>query len=144
MKYIFLFVLIGLTSCFPLTSNRFDKDYYEKSTGIIFPRDYKVVTSFDNGEFMTITILDLNKSDCKKFIDDNKFKSTENIDSLPLYSPPNLSGLAWLDSCYGELPDKNLLANEKSFPNGTGWTYYIDTTTCRLYCQINYPDWAAK
>ena len=142
MKNRLLFSLtIFLSCCIGTTSNYFEKDYYEKTTKIEFPKDYEVVTSIDNGEFFTITILDLSKSDCKKFILDNKFEVLyKDTNSVLKDFPPDLSGLNWLDSSYRKMPDKNLLVREKSFENGTGWTYYIDTITCRLYCQINYPD----
>jgi hypothetical protein len=141
-KYLTFFILLILTSC---GGPSFEKEYYEQSTKIKFPMDYTVVATADNGEFLTITILDLNKDGCDKFIRDNKFQTLYNDSNSVLRSfEPQLSGLNFLDSCYRKLPDKNLLVREKSFENGTGWTYYIDTLTCRLYCQINYPDWGGK
>lgn len=146
MKNILFFsIAIILTSCLGITNYSFDKDYYERTTKIKFPDDIKVVATADNGEFVTITIIDLNKSDCKKFIQDNKFETLyKDTNSVFKHFTPDLIGLAWLDSKYRSLPGKNLLVREMSFEKGTGWTYYIDTLTCRLYCQINYPDWGAN
>ena len=146
MKYILLFfITIFLASCLSMTSDSFDNNYYEKTTNIKLPKDYEVVTSIDNGEFLTITILDLNKSDCKKFILVNKFEALNKDTNSALKNfNPELSGLAWLDSSYRKMSNKNLLVKEKSSTKGTGWKYYIDTITCRLYCQINYPDWGGK
>jgi hypothetical protein len=134
MKNILLFSsTIFLVGCLGLTSDSFDKDYYEKTTNISFPDNYKVVATADNGEYLTMTILDLGKTDCNSFIKKYGFRPADATASV-------LSGLNWLDKKYQTLPDKNLLVKEKSFDNGTGWTYYIDTLNCRLYCQINYPD----
>lgn len=146
MKNILLFLVATiLTSCLGMISNSFDKEYYEETTKIKFPDDIKVVATADNGEFVTITIIDLNKSDCKKFIQVNKFESIyKDKNSAFTQFAPELIGLAWLDSTYRNLPEKNLLVREMSSEKGTGWTYYIDTLTCRLYCQINYPDWSGK
>lgn len=123
------FLLLGCGS----TNDSFEKDYYEKTTKISFPYNYSVVATADNGEFLTITILDLSKADCKSFIKKYNFETVDKTASI-------LTGLNWLDKKYKTLPDKNLLVKEKSYANGTGWTYYIDTVKCRLYCQINYPD----
>ncbi len=138
MKNIFSFlVLIIFSGCLGLTSNSFDKDYYEKTTKIIFPDNYSVVATVDNGEFLTMTILDVSKADSYSIIKKYGFETVDGTVSV-------LAGLNWLDKKYQTLPDKNLLVKEKSFSNGTGWTYYIDTVNCRLYCQINYPDKEGK
>lgn len=134
MKNILLFSLtIFLASCLGLTSDSFDKEYYEKTSKISFPENLSVVATVDNGEFLTLTILDLDKSDCKAFIQKYDFGTLTGRESV-------LTGLNFLDKKYRNLPDKNLLVKEKSYDNGTGWTYFIDTVNCRLYCQINYPD----
>jgi hypothetical protein len=142
MKNIFLFSFsIFVAGCFGVSSSSFEKDFYEKTTKINFPKDYEIIASIDNGEFLTITILDLSKADCKKFIKDNKFEKLYKDTTTILKSiSPSLNGLYLLDSAYRKLPDRNLLVRDEQFENGTGWNYYIDTLTCRLYCQINYPD----
>ena len=135
-----LTVILSLTAFLVSCGDSFEKSYYEKTTNIQFPDKYKFVATADNGEFMTITILDLDKDGCRKFIADNNFQPfTDNF-------PPRLIGLAYLDSSLRNLPDsKVLLVNRHGKEYGkTGWTYFIDTTTCRLYCEIDYPDWGGN
>jgi len=126
------FITISLVSC----GDGFEKSYYQKTTNIKFPDNYELVATTDNGEFMTMTILDLAKIDCKKFIKDNNFQPITDFF-------PTMDGLRFIDKKIGKLPDKNiLLMNHHDRQSGkTGWTYIIDTTTCRLYCEIDYPDW---
>ena len=122
---------VVLVSC----GDSFEKSYYEKVTRIKFPDNYKFVATADNGEYLTITILDLDKKDCKKFIADNNFQSISDFF-------PKMIGLGYLDSSLRKLPDRKLLLmnyHDKQ-PGKTGWMYFIDTTNCRLYCEIDYPD----
>lgn len=119
-----------------LTEPTFEKEYYEKVTNIKFPKNYKVIASADNGEFVTITIIDLSETDCKKFSTDNKFEPIEDK------FPQDLIGVGYLDSVYRQIPDNNKLLRNWGNNKKTNWIYLLDTTTCRLYCQIDYPDWA--
>ena len=132
---VILSATVFLISC----GDSFEKSYYEKTTNIKFPDNYEFVASADNGEWMTITILDLDKNECKKFVADNNFQPINDFF-------PRLDGLAYLDSSVRQLPDKNVLLmnHHDKQPGKTGWTYFIDTTTCRLYCEINYPDWGGN
>lgn len=114
----------------------FEKDYYELITKIKFPDQFNTITTSDNGEFLTITILELRKEDCKKFIVENNFQPVDQT------HVSYLMGLNQLDSAYQKLPDNKTLFERavNKIPGKTGWTYLIDTTTCRLYCEIDYPD----
>ena len=136
MKYFTLCVLL-LMSC---SSKSFEKDYYERITKIEFPNNYKIIATADNGEFLTITILDLDKSSCKDFIANNKFEPVDQT------YPINLMGLNFLDSSFSHLPNsKSLLERHVPKQEGkVGWTYLLDTTTFRLYCEIDYPDFAGN
>lgn len=127
-------IFLNLFGC--TSRQNFDKDYYERVTRIKFPDNYDVVTTADNGEFVTITILKLDKNDCMKFLVDNNFKRWEES-----YSP-SFEGLNFLDSTYQKIPDsKGCYVNYRSKMNGqVGWMYMIDTLTCSLYCEIEYPD----
>lgn len=114
----------------------FEASYYEQTTKIKFPSKYNFVATADNGEFLTITILDLDKAVCKNFVHDNHFNSIDEK------HPPYLFGLNFLDSIYKNLPNtKTLLVRKVDKINGKiGWTYLVDTAKCRLYCEIDYPD----
>lgn len=133
-----ILILLTLLGCSSGLS--FEKDYYEKVTKIKFPAKYKVVATADNGEFVTITIIDLDKKDCRKFIAENKFERWDMNNAFPY------EGLSLLGSNYRIFPDtKSYFANYKSkVPGLTGWTYVIDTLTCRLYAEIEYPDMGGK
>ena len=127
-----LILSVILVSC----KDKFEKSYYEKTTNIKFPDNYKFVATADNGEFMTIAILDLGKKDCKKFITEYNFEPITDFF-------PKMIGIAYLDGNLGKLPDRtvSLVKYNDKEPGKVGWTYLIDTTTCRLYCEIDYPDW---
>jgi hypothetical protein len=136
MKYL----NIGLLILLLFSCNSFDKDYYERITQIKFPNAYRMIASADNIEFMTITILDLDKSSCRKFAQDNNFEPVEQM------YPLNLVGLHFLDTSIAKLPDskKLLMRHFPKEPGKVGWTYLLDTTSCRLYCEIDYPDYAGN
>jgi hypothetical protein len=132
MKYLNLgLLLLMLCGC-----KSFDRDYYERTTEIEFPNKYKMIATADNHEFLTITILDLDKSSCKDFARDNKFVPVDQT------YPINLMGLHLLDTSLAKLPNpKTLVERHVSKQIGkVGWVYLLDTTTCRLYCEIEYPD----
>jgi hypothetical protein len=134
MKISFLFLIVFLLSaCLNWADDLFDKDYYEKTTKINFPDNYTTLATVDNGEFLTLTILKLSKSDCISFINKYNFSPVRT-------HKLELIGLNWLDKKYQNLPGKNMLVKEKWFDNGIGWIYLMDTSSFKLYCQINYPD----
>jgi len=114
----------------------FDKVFYESVTSIKFPKDYKFITTADNGEFLTITIIDLNKNDWAKFAKDNKFEPIDDKFS----QKQQLFGTNILDSTYSHVPENNKLLRNWGSNKKTNWIYLLDTTTYRLYCQIDYPD----
>jgi hypothetical protein len=118
----------------------FERRYYERTTKIKFPNNYKVVATVDNQEFITITLLDLDKETLKEFATDNNFE-------LPNEKyRPRLLGLFFLDSVYHELPDTKtcLIRYVDKEPGKVGWTYLADTSSGRLYCEIRYPDAAGN
>ncbi len=131
---------IFLLLFFIYSCRHFDKSYYEKISHVKFPQKYKIVASADNGEFMTIAILDLDGPTCKRFISDNNF--------LPVDSayPVNLMALSLLDSSFRELPATQQLFRKyvAKVPGKVGWTYLIDTSSGRLYCEIDYPDFGGN
>ena len=129
--------MLLLDSC-NMQKENFDRNFYEKSTNIKFPDKYKVVATADNGEFVTITILDIEKAECKKFSRDNNFKSvTESF-------IPNLFGLTLLDTAFQNLPDRDKLLENFGEKDKYNWVYLIDTAKCRVYCEISYPDGGGK
>ena len=141
VKQLFSFSFIFMLSSCDF-SRGFEKDYYEKVTSIKFPESYDLVAAADNGEYLTIAILDFDRITCKRFIQKNNFYSVDKR----LFKRFKLSGLTLLDSAYQKQPDiQNIMITGVSkFYGKVGWTYVIDTVACRLYCQIDYPDYGGN
>jgi hypothetical protein len=117
-----------------VTNSTFEKAHSEFVTNIKFPEDYKFITGVDT-DVIRITIFDLDKKSCMKFYRDNSFEPIG--DTLPR----PLACMNYLDSAYRHLPDYKKLLIKYGINNRTYWTYLIDTTTCRLYCHISFPDY---
>ena len=115
------------------TDSTFEKVHSEFVTNINFPEGYKFISGVDSN-FIRITILDLDKKNCIQFYKENKFVPVH--DTLP----QKLSCMNYLDSAYRHLPDNEKLVIKRDTNNRTYWTYLLDTTTCRLYCHISFPD----
>lgn len=129
ISVIILFLFISCTQTI-----YFEKDFYEKVSGIKLPNDYTLIATVDNGEFVTATILDFNQTDCLKFCKDNNFKPIPSTDFV------TLMGINFIDSAYRKLPNQNQLLRNWGSKGSNNWTYLLDTTNCRLYCEIVYPD----
>jgi len=117
-----------------VTNSTFEKAHSEFVTNIKFPEDYIFITGVDT-DVIRITILDLDKNNCMKFYTDNNFEPIG--DTLPR----PLACIHYLPSPYRQLPDYKKLLIKHGINNRTYWTYLIDTTTCRLYCHISFPDY---
>jgi hypothetical protein len=88
---------------------------------------------------LTISILDLG-TPCKEFADKNKFVSIDPRSNVTLL------GLKLLDSSFRTLPNRYQLLERHvdKIPGKVGWTYLLDTCKCRLYCEIDYPDYGGN
>lgn len=106
----------------------------ELVTKIHIPEDYKFITGVDT-DFIRITILDLDKKNCTGFYKDNKFEPINDT------FPQIFIGINYLDSVYRQLPATNKLLRLSGKAKFTNWIYLLDTTTCRLYGLISFPDW---
>jgi len=105
----------------------------ELVTKISIPEGYTFVAGVDT-DFIRITILDLDKKSCTKFYKDNKFEPLNDT------SPQIFIGMNYLDSAYRQLPVNNKLLKISGKARFTNWIYLLDTTTCRLYGHISFPD----
>src|SRR4051812_12827921 len=74
-----------LASCYGC-SIPFERDFYEKVSHIKIPSSYKVLESFDNGEWLTGTVLAIDNANLRTFILDNGFDTLNNIGDLHLLS----------------------------------------------------------
>ncbi len=105
----------------------------ELVTKIHIPEVYEFITGVDT-DFIRITILDLDKQNCKQIYYSNKLESINNS------VPQTFIGMNYLDSAYRKIPDNNKLLRLSGKNNWTTWIYLLDTTNCRLYGQISFPD----
>lgn len=128
---IFILVVFGLSSCRP----SFDKDYYERISGIKFPKKIQIIETHDNGEFFTTTSLKVDSLELKAFIKQYKFEQLNKI------YPSQFLGQNALKKV---LPDFNNLQN-LYFKIGSrrknSWFYVIDLKQQVLWAEIQYPDW---
>jgi len=106
----------------------------ELVTKIHIPEGYKFISGVDT-DFIRITILDLDKNKCTEFYKSNNFEPVTDT------FPQTFIGIIYLDSNYRKLPDNNKLLKLSGKAKFTKWIYLLDTTTCRLYGQISFPDW---
>lgn len=115
--------------------NYYDKEYYEKASGIKLPETAQSIESFDNGEFYTITSFKLSSGDMHSLIKQYAFKGIEKNYRPTLFGVNNLKK---------DRPKEDLFANyvylmrSKDKLNST---YLIDTVKNLLWASITYPDW---
>jgi hypothetical protein len=138
MRHFLIIILtFFLSSCF-YNNLKFEKSYYEKISGIKFPEKYEVLEAFDNGEWLTGTVLKIDSLTLTKFVIDNHFDTLQNLNDIHLFS----------DSYLGKnKPDlsstKNVYYISKSEHNNN-WVYVVDLNRGRLWAEISYPDWGGK
>src|SRR2546423_11765883 len=78
MRHFSIIILtLLLTSCFD-NKIQFEKDYYERTTRIKFPENCRVLETFDNGEFLTGTVFQIDSLTLQNFINDNHFDTVSN------------------------------------------------------------------
>jgi hypothetical protein len=132
--FIALIVLIN-TSCAFFNSPNFEQEYYERSSGITFPKKFHIIESYDNGEFVTTTTLNVDSVDLVNFLKKYKFEKREKI------YPAQFMGTHTLKKTK---PDFNNLENLYFLDGSKGknsWLYIIDINQKILWAEIQYPDW---
>lgn len=138
MKNLLIFFLtLLLFSC--RSGNNFDKKYFKDISGVQLPKNYNVIETYDNAEFVTGVTLRMDKKTLVDFLNANKFKIAKND-----FSFPQLMGEAYLKK---EKPPK---IGKKGILFLTGhiekcnWLYIADTTNNLLWAEIRYPDWGGN
>lgn len=110
-------------------------EYFEETTGVKFPSNTKTLHCFDNLEYLTINVRQIQKEEIEKFILRYRFEKLE--------SEIELLGEQWLDTAY-HIPVEGHY-HELTGENGKSqWRYVIDRTTGKTWSQIIYPDWGGK
>lgn len=115
----------------------FDKDYYEKISGIQLPEKYKIIETVDNEEYLTITSIQIDSIDLLKMIKKYKF------DTVPI-ARSVLMGETFLSQ---KKPTISLLSNIFIFQKSSVMnhcTYLIDLNQQILWAEIVYNDWAGN
>ncbi|MFT3704154.1 MAG: hypothetical protein QM802_17435 [Agriterribacter sp.] len=77
---ILLLVTLAITAC----NDSFDKNYYERITGVKLPKEYKVLQTFDNLEWLTGTAFQLDSISLQTFITKYKFDTLKTSDRVSI------------------------------------------------------------
>ncbi|WP_462248567.1 hypothetical protein [Ferruginibacter sp.] len=134
MKNLVLLILIlTLVSC----NNEiyFEKAYYEKISGIKFPEKYRVIETYDNGEFVTTTSFKIDSAVLKRFSEKNRFDTVRD----PFYL--FFIGEKSLKKQKPDLKNKDELLYISGYSKTNTWLYIIDFKKEMLWAEIQYPDW---
>lgn len=136
MKFFSFFIMtVVATSCFD-EKNKFDKTFFEKTTLINFPSKYKVLEAFDNGEFLTGAVLQMDSLTLRSFINDNRFDSVSSyVDTYILSSGHYLSENKPVFSAYDNVYYK------RESKQKVNWAFIADLNSKRVWIEISYPDW---
>ena len=128
-----LMISLYLISC----KLSYDKEYYEKASGIIIPNRSILIESFDNYEWCTVTSFKMEPDEMKDFITKYNFKNIEK---------------GWLPTIFG-LHGLKQFRPDSTFQNCVWFmkgreklniTYVVDTTSHFLWASISYPDWGGN
>jgi hypothetical protein len=138
MRHVLIFIsVLLLTSCFG-NNLSFEKDYYERISGIKFPQKYEVLEAFDNDEWLTGIVLKVDSLTLRDFVVNNHFDAAKNLQDFHLYSTNCLTS---------QRPNftstNNIYFITKSL-NKNNWTYVADLNSKRLWAEISYPDWGGQ
>lgn len=129
-------IIIYLILFFLLSCSSFDKEFYERITGIKFPKGIELIETYDNGEFYATTSFKVDSLILRQFISKHKF------DTLKKIYPSQFLGEHSLEK---ELPDFRNFDN-KFYVTGTkgkkSWIYIVDLNKHILWAEVQYPDMA--
>jgi len=134
--FLFIILTIWFTSC--NNDNSFDKGYYEKVSRLKFPDKYKVLETFDNGEWLTGTVLEIDSITLKKFVIENHFDTLQNLNDIHLASNSYLTRHK-----ANFVATRNIYFVSRSI-NKNNWTYVADLNANKLWTEIGYPDWSGR
>lgn len=136
LRFAILAISFYLTACEPCVT--FNKNYFQKITGIELPAQYTVLESFDNAEWLTGVVIKLDSNDIYKLVEKYKFES-ENKD----YRPSLLSNYYLLNYKLDVQRIKNLRYLQKSIGKHH-WTCIADLDKSIFWMEVSYPDWAGQ
>lgn len=135
--FAFLLFIFFLTGCSG-NNARFDKEYYEMATQISFPENYTVLETFDNGEFLTGTVFQLDSLTLLQFVNENHF------DTLNTFMDVHMLSENYLVENKPHFTATHNMYYIKRSDSTINWTYLADLKSKRLWAEISYPDWGGK
>lgn len=134
IKFILILLVCTILACGP----SYDKQYYERISGIKIPASAAVLESVDNGEFMTVTTFSMPARDMAALTSKYGFKSVEGS------QVPDFLGNSLLKGAKPAASDvKHCLINIQQKGKSTV-IYVADTSQHLLWAEINYPDWSGN
>ena len=134
-RYSLVILIILILTAFFYRGKQFEKNYYERISGIKFPGNYEVLETFDNGEWLTGTVFRIRHSTLIKFIADNHFMVLLHMNDLKLLSNGYLKNY----KASFKTPDGIYYLSRSSQKNN--WIYVADLNNNMLWAEIGYPDW---
>ena len=134
---VFVLTLLGFlySKLFSSVDQFYEKNYYERISGIKIPTSSKIIESFDNGEFWTATSFIIDKDSLSEFILRFDFKLDSNEYKPRMFSESSFQHERLDDSL------KTYLYNFGT-KGKNSWLYIIDSKRKILWAEIQYPDWA--
>lgn len=114
----------------------YDKRFYERVSGIAIPESARMIETFDNGEFVTVTSFKVTPANISELRGKGKFEAVDGS------FVPGFLGNAFLKGPKPEQSDLNKCLMQLEQKGKTLAVYVPDTSKQLLWAEINYPDWA--
>ena len=133
----FLIILLIFCSCSEFEPY-FERHYYEKVSGIQFPKAAKAIESIDNGEFVTTTVFKIDSINLREFMTFYKFDTVEGSFTMRLF------GDSYLKANKPDYSKSKNLCYKAGTKGKTSWFYLVDTDHKMLWAEIQYPDMAGN
>lgn len=138
MRYLPIFLLtLLLISCFG-NKQSFDKVFYEKTTRIKFPEKCFVLEAFDNGEFLTGAVFDVDSLSFQNFIVTNSFDTVKSLLDV------NILSKNYLTKNKPMFHSTRNLFFKRKVEQDHYWIFIADLNSKRLWTEIKYPDWSGQ
>jgi hypothetical protein len=133
MRIFLVSITFLLASC--LNSHPFyDKEFYERISGIKIPTSFKILEAIDNGEFLTATAFRANRNELRQFAEVYGFKPAREPNSL------HFASLSYLKGDKPDLDNSNNYLYTSGTKGKNSWLYIIDLEKGLLWAEQQYPD----
>jgi len=135
MRTAILFLSLLLVGCGLLT-DRSNINYITKITRISLPDDVRIISEYDNGEFMMVGKYQLPKKEIERFIVGKPFKHIDQFFTI-------VSRIFRIVGKEYRIPldDSTHLSYFTGCKPGNDWSFIINDSTGELWVKVGYPDW---